>query len=67
MPRSKNREKSIKITITASPKMGEYLDDLVLEEGYGNNRSEVAKNLVWRTIEELLHKGIIDRRKTKTT
>ena len=64
MPRPKNREKSIKVTITASPKFGDYLDDLVREEGYGTNRAEVAKTLVWRAIEELIHKGIIDRRKT---
>jgi len=41
-----------------------YLDDLIEEEGYGNSRAGVAKNLVWRTIEELISKGIIDRRKS---
>lgn len=63
MPRPKNREASIKVTITATPKFGEYLDDLVAEEDYGSNRAEVARNLVWRAIEDLIHKRVIDRRK----
>ena len=44
MPRPKNREASIKVTITATPKFGEYLDDLVAEEDYGSNRAEVARS-----------------------
>ena len=65
MPRPRNLEQSIKITITASPKLGDYLDDLIREEAYGNNRAEIAKNLIWRAVEDLLYKGIIDRRKGK--
>jgi hypothetical protein len=63
MARPKNTHKSIEVTITASPKMGAYLDDLCREEGYGNSRAEIARNLVWRAIEELIGKGIVDRRK----
>ena len=65
MPRPRNIEQSIKITITASPKLGDYLDDLIREEGHGNNRAEIAKNLIWRAVEDLIYKGIIDRRKGK--
>jgi hypothetical protein len=60
--RPRNRYKPVEVTITSTPKLGLYLDDLVSEEGYGNSRAEVARTLVWRGIEELLGKGILTRR-----
>jgi hypothetical protein len=62
MARPKNAVASVKVTITATPRLKVYLDDLVREEGYGNSTSEVARTLVWRGIEDLIHKGVIDRR-----
>lgn len=67
MSRPKNTKETIKITLSASPKFAAYLDDLVLEEGYGKSRAEVARTLVWRSIEELMHKGIIMRRSSSET
>jgi hypothetical protein len=61
--RPRNRYKSIPIRITATPKLAAYLDDLIREEGYGNGRAEVARTLVWRGIEDLVDKRILDRRK----
>jgi hypothetical protein len=58
MGRPKNSQRSIEVTITASPKLGAYLDDLCREEGYGNSRAEIARNLVWRAIEDLIGKRI---------
>ena len=63
MARPKNRQPSVKITITATPKMALYLDRLIEEEGYGVSRGEVAKTLVWRVIEDLISKGIIEQRR----
>jgi hypothetical protein len=51
------------VSITATPKLVEYLDDLVDEEGYGNSKAEVARTLVWRGIEDLIKGRILDRRK----
>jgi hypothetical protein len=62
MPRPKNPVESIKITVTASPRLRDYLNDLVAQEGYGATPSEVAKNLVWRGIEDLIYKGVLSRR-----
>lgn len=62
--RPKNRHKSVLVTITGTPKLAAYLDDLVAEEGYGHSGAEVARTLVWRGIEELISKGVLDRRKT---
>lgn len=63
MARPKNRHDPVRITITGTPKLAQYLDDLVEEEGYGNSRGAVAQNLVWRGIEQLIAAGILDRRK----
>jgi hypothetical protein len=60
--RPKNRHRPVPITVTGTPKVAAYLDDLVLEEGYGNSRAEVARTLIWRGIEELISKGVLDRR-----
>lgn len=62
--RPKNQHEPVKVTMTGTPKLALYLDDLVAEEGYGNSRAEVAKTLVLRGIEDLLSKRILDRRKS---
>jgi hypothetical protein len=66
MARPKNAIASVKITVTASPRMRDYLADLVKEEGYGSSVSEVARTLVWRGIEDLLVKQIISRKRSTT-
>ena len=54
---------SIDVTITAPPKLVEYLDDLIAEQGFGASRGEVARTLVWQRIHDLISEGIIDRRR----
>jgi len=66
MGRKANKIPTITVPISATPKLLQYLDDLIGEEGYGTSRAGVAKNLVWRTIEDLIHKGILDRHKGKS-
>jgi hypothetical protein len=63
MARRPNALPSIKVTVTASPKLALYLTDLVSEEGYGANPSEVAKSLIWRAIEQLIESRVIERRR----
>ncbi|MEA2624156.1 MAG: hypothetical protein QOD06_201 [Candidatus Binatota bacterium] len=63
MPRPPNPFKATKVAITGTPKLLRYLEDLVSEEGYGNTPSEVARNLVWRGIEELISRGVLTRRR----
>lgn len=62
MPRPKNKHPSVRVTITGTPKLKRYLEDLVLEEGYGSTAPAVARTLVWRGIEELISRGVLDRR-----
>ena len=59
----KNEGESFTETIISSPKLRAYLRDLINEEGYGNSRAEVVRTLVWRGIEELINRGVLDRRK----
>jgi hypothetical protein len=63
MARRKNAVASVKVTITTSPRLREYLADLVAEEGYGSTISEVARTLVWRGIEDLIFKKVVRRRR----
>lgn len=63
MGRPPNAIPSVKVTITASPKLALYLADLVSEEGYGASPSEVAKNLIWRALEDLIQRGVLERRR----
>ncbi|MCK4815524.1 hypothetical protein KA005_07125 [bacterium] len=65
--RPKNRYKSVTVTITATPKLVQYLDDLIKEEGFGNSRAEIAKNFVWKEINRLISAGNLDRRKGSVT
>lgn len=64
MPRAKSKHQAVKITVTGTPKLAYYLETLVIEEGYGNSPSEVARALIWRGIEELIKNGILDRKKS---
>lgn len=63
MSRPKHRQTSVKIMITATPKLALYLDDLVEEEGYGASRGEVARTLVWSAIQDLISECVIERRR----
>ena len=65
MPRPKNRVPSEKVVITGTPKLATYLRDLVVEEGYGSTPAEVARTLVWRGIEDLIHRRVLTRRKSR--
>lgn len=60
--RPKSAHPSKPVEIQASPKLRLYLDDLIREDGYGTSRPEVARTLVWRGIEELITRDIIQRR-----
>jgi hypothetical protein len=62
VPRPRNQHETTELKVAAvTPKLLRYLDAIVGEEGYGNSRSEVAKTLIWRGIEELISKGVLDR------
>lgn len=55
------RERARYMLLHVTGKVAKYLDALVREEGYGNNRTEVARTLIWRGIFDLIAKGILRR------
>jgi hypothetical protein len=61
MPTSGGRPKGEKPTkavpVTATPKLYEYLGDLVEMEGFGTSRAEVARNFVWKEVNRLIETG----------
>jgi len=61
MGRPKSLHPPSDVKITATPKLVAYLNALIHEDGFGNSRAEVARNLVWRMIEQLRRDGIIKR------
>lgn len=61
MARPKNKYPSVEVPITASPKLVAYLEALIAEEGYGSTKAEVARNLCWRMVEQLIRDGILTK------
>lgn len=61
--RPRNAEPSEPVTMAAQPKLVEYLDDLIAEQGFGTSRAEVARTLVWERVRELISQGVLDRRR----
>ena len=61
--RPKNKHKTESFTVTgAEPKLLAYLDELVKKQGFGNSRSAVARNFVWREVNRLIEAGRLDER-----
>jgi hypothetical protein len=50
------------LTLRVSPKLAAYLDELVsMEHGYGWTREEAALFLIWRQIEGLRERKVLNR------
>lgn len=47
------------IQIKKTPLLIKYLDLIKQEEAFGNNHTEIARNLLWRGIEDLINRGRI--------
>jgi len=48
-----------RLSISVTPEILEYLDDIANTGIYGKNRSEVAKSLISREVERLIREGIL--------
>lgn len=59
--RPKNRHSPIEVRMKATPKLIAYFEALIEEEGFGRSRPDVAENLCWRMIEELIRGGTLTR------
>ena len=54
MERRPKSHESTPIEFAASPKLVQYLDDLVAEEAFGNSRAEIARSFVWKEVNRLI-------------
>jgi hypothetical protein len=59
--RPKNKHPTTEVRMKATPKLLAYFEALIDEEGFGETRPEVAENLCWRMIEELIRAGTLAR------
>jgi len=57
MARKRNQVATVSITISTTPAVAAYLDDLVQTGLYGKTPSEAAERLVSRGLERLIHEG----------
>jgi len=61
MPKPKNPVASVKIMITTTATVREYLDRLVKEGLHGKNAAEAAERVIARYIEGLVREGGLQR------
>lgn len=61
MARPKKKIDSVKVTITTSPRVIDFLEALLKTEVYGTTVSEVAEQLIKRAMEESLISGKIHK------
>ena len=54
MGRPRKAHDTITIEIQASPKLVEYLDELVRAEGFGSTRPAVMLHFVWNEVNKLI-------------
>lgn len=67
MPRQKNDIETDTITISTTPHVRGYLEQLVTTGLYGKNPAEAAERLVTRQIEALLERGQIEKTRVLKT
>jgi hypothetical protein len=60
--RRKSEKETKAIPVNGTPKLLEYLDELVDMEGFGNSRAEVARNFVWQEVNRLIAVGRLKAR-----
>ncbi len=63
MARKRNRLKTVLLTISTTPRIEEYLSQLVATGLYGKNPAEAAERLVARSLERLLQDGTVPQLK----
>jgi hypothetical protein len=62
MPRSRNAQPTVKVTISTSPALLRDLEKVVATGYFGNTRSEAAERLLAEAIRNLLREGTLVRK-----
>jgi hypothetical protein len=61
MARKPNNLKTVQVTVSTTPPVNSYLEELVLGGLYGKNPAEAAERLMTRGIEDLISRGVLKR------
>jgi hypothetical protein len=59
MARKSNPNKADKVQPALAPQVHEYLEQLVVLGGYGNTKTEVARYLIHREIDDLIRAKVL--------
>jgi cytochrome c-type biogenesis protein CcmE len=62
MPRSRNAQPTVKVTISTSPALFRDLEKVVATGYFGNTRSEAAERLLAEAIRNLIREGTLVRK-----
>ena len=62
MPRTPNKVKTVTITVSTTPPIFDYLEELVGSGLFGKNAAEAAERLIARGIEQHLAEGTLLQR-----
>lgn len=60
MGRPKNAESTVLVEVGFTPKAIKYLDLLKEKDGFGNSRSEIIRNFVWKELHRLIEMKRLD-------
>jgi len=63
MARPANTVESLSMTITVTPQVKQYLEDLVLKGTHGQSAAEVVRTMVNNTVRQLISTKELDERK----
>ena len=67
MPRTPNKVKTVTITVSTTPPVYDYLENLVATGLFGKNPAEAAERLITKGIEQHLSGGTLIERRTRTS
>jgi hypothetical protein len=67
MAKLSNLLPTVQVTISTTPQVGVYLDQLLTTGFYGKNRAEAAERLIVSTLKQLLKEGELSHATRKGT
>ena len=67
MPRTPNKVKTVTITVSTTPPVYDYLENLVATGLFGKNPAEAAERLITKGIEQHLSGGTLIERRPRSS
>lgn len=67
MPRTPNKVKTVTITVSTTPPVYDYLENLVATGLFGKNPAEAAERLITKGIEQHLNGGTLIQQRPRSS